>query len=112
MRSSTTVSGITQYTIHDGKEYGMTIDIGQNDFGTLCICALRYCHGRRTYMPSLVQSIVKAHFEDLPNWDLEVIADDEHFQETFNLWGDTCDKTDWEKFYQALREHLAERSNG
>ncbi len=23
-----------------------------DDFGTLAICAIRYCHGRQTYMPA------------------------------------------------------------
>ena len=82
----------------------MTIDISQEDFGTLCICALRYCHGRRTYMPSLVQQIVIAHFKDLSDRDLKVIADDERFQSHMNLFGDMCDEVDWRNFYKMLRE--------
>lgn len=80
------------------------IDISQDDFGTLCICALRYCHGRKTYMPSLVQQIVKAHFSDLSDNDLKIIADDKRWQWQMELWGDPCDKTDWENFYKALEE--------
>lgn len=80
------------------------IDISQEDFGTLCICALRYCHGRQTYMPSLVQRIVMAHFKDLSDRDLKVIADDEQFQSDMSLWGDYCDLVDWKNFYQTLRE--------
>lgn len=87
----------------------MTIDITREDFGTLCICALRYCHGRRTYMPSLVQQIVMAHFKDLSDRDLKVIADDEKFQSHMNLFGDMCDEVDWRNFYQMLREWQAER---
>ena len=82
----------------------MTIDISQEDFGTLCVCALRYCHGRRTYMPSLVQRIVMAHFKDLSDRDLKVIADDEQYQSDLSLWGDHCDLLDWKNFYQILRE--------
>lgn len=88
----------------------MTIDISQEDFGTLCVCALRYCHGRRTYMPSLVQSIVMAHFKDLSDRDLKVIAEDEQCQSDLSLWGDHCDLVDWKNFYQILREYQAERS--
>ena len=84
-------------------------DISQEDFGTLCICALRYCHGRRTYMPSLVQSIVVRHFKDLSDRDLKVIADDEQFQSDIDLWGDTCDMVNWKNFYQILRELQTER---
>lgn len=78
------------------------IDISKEDFGTLCICALRYCHGRRTYMPGLVQDIVKAHFTDLSDRELKVIADDKKFQSDMKLWGDECDRIDWEKFYYEL----------
>lgn len=80
------------------------VEISQEDFGTLCICALRYCHGRRTYMPDLVQSIVKAHFKDLSDKDLSVISRDEQYQADANLWGDPCDKDEWLKFYQALQD--------
>ena len=86
----------------------MKIDISQENFGTLCICALRYCHGRRTYMPSLVQQIVMAHFKDLADRDLRVIADDEQFQSHMNLFGDMCDEVDWRNFYQMLREWRTE----
>lgn len=86
----------------------MTIDISQEDFGTLCVCALRYCHGRRTYMPSLVQGIVTTHFKDLSDCDLRVIAEDERFQSDMNLWGDECDKADWQWFYKILREYRQE----
>lgn len=78
------------------------IEISQKDFGTLCICALRYCHGRRTYMPSMVQDIVRQHFGDLSLRDLLVISDDKQFQQDMQLWGDPCDKTDWERFYADL----------
>ena len=78
------------------------IDISQEDFGTLCICALRYCHGRRSYMPGLVQEIVREHFTDINDSSLKVITDDKKFQSDMQLWGDECDKIDWEKFYIQL----------
>ena len=80
----------------------MKIEISQKDFGTLCICALRYCHGRRSYMPSLVQRIAREHFKDLSGGDLKVIAADEQYQAQFNLWGDSCDLSDWQRFYRDL----------
>ena len=87
------------------------IDISQEDFGTLCICALRYCHGRRTYMPSLVQGIVRAHFGDLSERDLRAIADDKKFQSDMDLFGDPYDRLDWEKFYEALEKHMSEKGS-
>ena len=80
------------------------IDISQEDFGTLCICALRYCHGRQTYMPSLVQEIVQNHFKDLSEKDLKIIAEDERFQREMNLWSSKIDRLDWDNFYFALNE--------
>lgn len=88
----------------------MKIDISQEDFGTLCICALRYCHGRQTYMPIIVQNIVMGHFKDLSDVALEIIADDEQFQSDMNLFGDMCDEVDWKNFYQMLRKWQTERS--
>ena len=87
----------------------MKISISQQDFGTLCICALRYCHGRKTYMPSLVQDIVRAHFEDLSDKDLGVIANDEEYQQRFDLFGMECDERDWKRFYGDLKEWREER---
>lgn len=87
------------------------IDISQEDFGTLCVCALRYCHGRKTYMPSLIQGIVTDHFKDLLDRDLKIIANDETFQESMNLFGDACDKADWQMFYQMLKKHISERNS-
>ena len=80
------------------------IDISQEDFGTLCICALRYCHGRQTYMPSLVQEIVQNYFKDLSEKDLKIITEDERFQREMNLWGSKFDRLDWDNFYFALNE--------
>lgn len=69
--------------------------ISQEDFGILCICALRYCHGRRTYMPSLVQKIVGAHLSEMSDKDIQVMVEDCDFQKRMNLYGDECDKKDW-----------------
>ena len=41
-----------------------------DDFGTLAICAIRYCHGRQTYMPDLVQDIIRQHLRELSDQDL------------------------------------------
>ena len=88
-----------------GKESVMDkINISQEDFETLCICALRYCHGRRTYMPSLVQRIVSEHFSDLSDKALAIMAQDKSFQSHMDLWGDQCDKADWLRFYKELEK--------
>jgi hypothetical protein len=39
-----------------------------------------------------------------------MIAADEKFQKDMELWGDECDKKDWERFYRRLRERMKERA--
>ena len=90
----------------------MKTNIPQDDFGTLCICAIRYCQGRQTYMPSLVQGIVREHFSELSDRDINVMLDDCKFQEQMNLFGDpNIDKPDWIRWRNDL-EKEQERRNG
>ena len=88
----------------------MTINISQEDFGTLCICAIRYCQGRQTYMPSLVQGICRQHFNDFSDKDISVMIDDCGFQERMNLYGDErIDKPDWMKWKEDLLKEKSRR---
>lgn len=88
----------------------MKIEISQQDFGTLCICAIRYCHGRRTYMPSLVQGIVRGHLGKFSDSDLKVMLDDCDFQRRMNLYGDELiDKPGWLKWEQTVIEEMGRR---
>ena len=81
--------------------------INQEDFGTLCICAVRYCHGRRTYMPGIVRSIVKPRLKELSDKDLGVMLEDCDYQERMNLYGDErIDKPGWLRWKELL---LAEK---
>lgn len=76
-------------------------------FGTLAICAIRYCHGRQTYMPDLVRGIVRPHLKELSDKDLNVMIDDCGFQERMHLYGDErIDKPGWLKWKAEL---IAER---
>lgn len=89
----------------------MNIRIEQKDFATLCICALRYCHGRRTYMPSLVQKIVRQHLHELSDNDIKVMVDDCQFQRDMNLYGDECDKADWLKWEHLVKSEMESRGD-
>lgn len=40
-----------------------------DDYGIICLCALRYCFGRRTYMPSLVMNYIKKNWKDFTEKD-------------------------------------------
>ena len=88
----------------------MKIDISQEDFGTLCICAIRYCHDRQTYMPSLVQQIVGEHLCEISDKDLAVLLNDCDFQEQFNLYGDEMiDKPGWLRWKETIENELKKR---
>lgn len=88
----------------------MKINISQDDFGALCICALRYCHGRETYMPGLVQNIVSAHIKDLSDKDVCVMVQDCDFQKKFDLYGNPqIDKPGWLKWEEIIRTEQMER---
>lgn len=85
----------------------MIKNITAEDFGTLAICALRYCQGRQTYMPSLVRSIIAPHLPDISDKDLGVMIEDCRFQEQTNLFGDPLiDKPGWIRWRELL---LAEK---
>lgn len=85
----------------------MIKNITQEDFGTLCICAIRYCQGRQTYMPDLVRGIVTTHLPDISDKDLGVMIEDCDFQERMHLYGDErIDKPGWLRWKELL---LAEK---
>ena len=80
------------------------------DFGTLCICAIRYCQGRRTYMPSLVRDIIRPHLKELSDKDLAVMIDDCSYQKRFDLYGDEdIDKPGWIEWEQELLKERERR---
>jgi hypothetical protein len=79
------------------------IRLEKDDFGTLAICAIRYCHGRATYMPDLVRGIIKPHLKELSDKDINVMIDDCDFQERMNLYGDErIDKPGWVRWKAEL----------
>lgn len=82
----------------------------ERDFGTLCICALRYCHGRETYMPSLVRDIIRPHLYELCDTDIAVLLSDCDYQKRCNLYGDErIDKPGWIQWEQELIAEKARR---
>ena len=86
-------------------------EINKHDFGTLAICAIRYCQGRQTYMPSLVQGIIKSHIDMVDDKDLHIMIDDCYFQERCNLYGsETIDKPDWLRWKEFLLEEKKKRT--
>lgn len=85
------------------------ITISEEHFGMLCICSLRYCQGRRTYMPSVIQRIVGNHLKEIRNSDLKIMMDECLFQRRMNLYGDDCDRVDWLKWEQKVMDEIKRR---
>lgn len=84
--------------------------VEQDDFGTLCICALRYCMGRQTYMPSLVRGIIRPLLPLLSNKDISVLIQDCDFQKKYDMYGDaTIDKPGWIEWEQEVIAEKARR---
>lgn len=46
------------------------------DFGFVCLCAVRYCLGRRTYAPGTVMGFIKTFLPALDDKTLYVMARD------------------------------------
>lgn len=65
----------------------INISINRGDLGSLIICALRYCHGRKTYMPRLVQEITCKYINELADVDIDIILQDKRFQEDMKMFG-------------------------
>lgn len=81
----------------------MKNNISDDNFGMLCICALRYCQGRQSYMPDLIRSIIRRHFSNIRDSDLQIMIEDCEFQERMNLWGDEkIDKPGWVRWKEEL----------
>lgn len=94
-----------------GKGYGM-IELNADDFGMLAICAIRYCHGRQTYMPDLVRDIIRPHLPELKDKDLAVMIEDSDFQERMHMYGDErIDKPGWLKWKDELIVERDRRNN-
>lgn len=86
------------------------IKLSQDDFATLAICAIRYCHGRQTYMPDLVRGIIRPHLSDLSGKNLGVMIEDCGYQGQMKLYGDErIDKPGWLKWADELKAEKERR---
>lgn len=89
------------------------IALSQSDFGTLAICAIRYCHGRMTYMPDMVRGIVRPYLDRISDKDLNIMLEDCEFQRQTEMYGDErIDKPAWLKWHEELKAEKERRNNG
>lgn len=87
------------------------IPVGQEDFGTLAVCAIRYCQGRQTYMPELVRGIIRPNLAKLSDKDLQVLINDANEQERTGNYGSFHDKYGWVKWRQELLDEQERRKS-
>lgn len=88
-------------------------NIGSDDMGTLCVCAIRYCQGRQTYMPVLVQKIVTSQLQKLPDYTIEILLEDCNYQRKYNLYGDHgIDMPNWLEFEKTIKAEQERRKIG
>lgn len=94
-----------------------TKEIGSDpDFSSTVICALRYCMGRKTYMPSAIVAFAKRHWQFISESDRAVILKDindafntaERTQNYYGHIGMDCDIKLWSEF----RDWIQEQSDG
>ena len=87
------------------------VELDEKDFETLAVCALRYCHGRQTYMPEMVRGIIRPHLGELSDGTLTTLLDDCRFQRQMNMYGDEkIDKPGWLQWEQWLLEERRQRA--
>ena len=80
----------------------MTITTPDNHFDGVLISAVRYCIGRRTYMPDVVTRWIMGHCKgQLEQNTLSVMIRD--IEEASDL-GDECDRQVWMRFLDWLKE--------
>lgn len=95
------------------KKYNkIKLEVDEQDFGTICVCALRYAMGRQTYMPSLVRDFVRPLLPKICDKSLNVMIQDCDFQERMNCYGDEkIDKPAWVKWKEELLNEYECRQN-
>ncbi len=79
------------------------VDPTNDEFGAVCNCAVRYCLGRRSYMPSLVCRYIISLLPELTEKTLDCFERDiaERKRTGFDF-GDSCDYETWDAFYKAV----------
>lgn len=79
------------------------------DFGFVCICAVRYCLGRRTYAPAAVMGFIKPLLSTLDDKTLYVMARD--IAEADNLGDTEIDVPMWAEFLAEIEKERKRRKN-
>lgn len=88
------------------------VDPTNDDFGAVCNCAVRYCLGRRSYMPSLVCGYITPLLPELTDTTLECFERDiTERKRTGFYFGDSYDYKTWDAFYEAVCKEIEGRKD-
>lgn len=91
------------------------IKLTQDDFGLLANCAVRYCFGRQTYMPSSIMKIVITHLSEFDDRTIGCMERDvrealnNHKSGLMSIGDSKIDLPDWEQFYSMLNAEVEKR---
>ena len=92
------------------KETKPTIDLQDDEFGTILNCAVRYAIGRETYMPSLVIGFITPLLPYLNNKTLWCFDQDTTDAKYVGGYGDPkIDEPGWLRFREAVRKERTRR---
>ena len=93
------------------------VEINQ-EFESMLISAARYACGRRTYIVSTTVGYLLPLLPKLSNWCLGVLRQDLCRQRSMaeqigsdRIWGDDCDKREWERLMAALEAETERRNS-
>lgn len=78
------------------------VSLTKDEFSSLCVCAVRYALGRRTYMPQIISGIVSSRKSKLTKNSLDAIIRD--VEDPICGYGDDCDKEIWTMLLNSLKE--------
>lgn len=90
------------------------VDPASDDFGLVCNCAVRYCFGRQSYMPSIICRYIIPLLPKLTDKTLDCFECDiaERKRTSFDF-DDPCDYETWDAFYKEFcREIEGRKGNG
>ena len=86
------------------------IDVRDEDFGAVIICAIRYCLGRRSYMPGLIIDYVTPLLPHISNNCLRCIEADLRKPDLYGGFGDKrIDEPLWVKFHYNVQGEILKR---
>lgn len=90
------------------------VDPKSDDFGAVCNCAVRYCLGRQSYMPSLVCGYITPLLPELTDKTLGCFERDIAERKRAGFYFiDSFDYETWDSFYNAVCKEIKRRkSNG